>query len=140
MRKHRQASKVARRRRLTSIPGGLRGTEKAVRWAGGSGKYVCPPAFFMFLWAGALTPRPQPRVPVELEDQQGLGQGRRTHEGKREERREGRGRKTRKEGREIAKRKRMNCNWSLPSRGWGALFVSFYKPVAPGDPRPKQNC
>lgn len=59
---------------------------------------------------------------------------------KEKERKGERGEEERQEGREIAKRKRMHCNWSLPSRGWGALFVSFYKSVAPGDPRPKQNC
>lgn len=38
-------------------PGGLSGTEKAVRLVGqGSGKRMSPLAFLVFLWAGALTP------------------------------------------------------------------------------------
>ena len=92
----------------------------------------------MFLWAGALTPMPQPSVPVELEDQQGLGQGRRTHEGKREERRDGRGRKTRKGGRLQKEKECIAIGLCLPEGG--VLFLFHFMSVAPGDPRPKQNC
>ena len=45
-------------------------------------------------------PIPHPGVPGELEDQQGLGQGRGTDKGRREKRRDGRGRKKDKKGRE----------------------------------------
>lgn len=79
-------------------------------------------------------------VPVELEDQQGLGQGRGTDEGRREKRRNGK-RKPDKEGRENkAKRKGVHCNWSLPSGKWSAFFSFFLKSVAPGGPRCGQSC
>lgn len=65
-------------------------------------------------------------VPVELEDQQGLGQGRENDEGRREKKRNGK-RKTDKEGRENeAKRKGVHCNWSLPFRGWSAVFLVIF--------------
>lgn len=81
-------------------------------WVRGSGKRMCPFAFLVSLWAGALTPFVS--VPVEPEDQKGLGQERGTDEGTREKRRDGE-RKRDKERRDIeAKRKGMHCSWSLP--------------------------
>lgn len=80
---------------------------------------------------------------MELEDQQGLGQGRENDEGRREKKRNGK-RKTDKEGRENeAKRKGVHCNWFLPFRGWSAVILViffFFKSVVLGDPRPGQSC
>ena len=53
---HRHTSREAKRRRVTSFRGGMSETEKSVRWVRGPGKWMCPPAFFVFLWAGAPTP------------------------------------------------------------------------------------
>lgn len=71
MRKHRHTSRVARRRRVTSIPGGLSGTEKAVRWARGPGKWgVLANGCALLLSLGWCSdPIPHPSVPGELEDQ-----------------------------------------------------------------------
>lgn len=58
MRKQRKASRVARSRRVLSILRGLSGTEKVFccsGWVRDRGKRMCLPAFYVILWAGAMT-------------------------------------------------------------------------------------
>ena len=80
MRKHRETSRVARSRRRIFIPGGLSGTEKAVRLMGQeSWQEDVLFCFSCVSRGGAVTHLIS--VPVELEDHQGLGQDRGADEG-----------------------------------------------------------
>lgn len=104
---------MARSRRRIFILEGLSGTEKAVRLVGqGFWQEDVPFCFPCISWAGALTPFVS--VPVEPEDQKGLGQERGTDEGKREKRRDGERKRDKERGDIEAKRKGMHCSWSLP--------------------------